>query len=710
MSRLATAKSPYLRQHAANPVDWYAWGSEAFAKAKSERKPIFLSVGYATCHWCHVMAHESFEDPEVAERLNRAFVPVKVDREERPDVDQAYMAFVQATTGQGGWPMSVWLTPDLQPFYGGTYFPKDDRWGLIGFRSVLDQIAELWSRHREELVRRGEEIAGRLREALGGSRPGLVDGERAAEHAFEELSRSFDPEWGGFGPKPKFPRPAALHFLLRYGVSRSGRPEGERARSMVKETLEAMARGGIRDQLGGGFHRYSVDRFWRVPHFEKMLYDQAQLVSVYLESLCSDGDAWSESIVHEILDYLLRDLELPGGGFVSGEDADSPAPEGGVAREGAFYLWTQEEISEILDPAESALAADLWGVRPEGNIPAEADPHRELARKNILFEREPIERIAIRRGLSRDEAERMRKRLVSKLACARDRRPRPAKDDKAVLGWNALSVSAFARAGLLLGEERYREAAERTMAFLLSALFDPATGRLFRLYREGRGEVEAFAGDYAMLVQALLDLFELTQEAEWVEKAARFQEGMEERFRDPESGAYWTSGADGEGPGAVPFRMREEYDGAEPAAISIAAANLLRFSALLPEKRWPGRLDALFRAEADRLAHGPTALPQLLAAFLDSTRPPVSVAVVGPRNDPRTKALLAAGATAPSWRRLLLGIEPGRRFPFLGEQEEFYLSLPLQGGMPAAYLCQSFSCSEPISDPETLRARLRAAL
>ncbi|QSR83967.1 thioredoxin domain-containing protein [Methylacidimicrobium sp. B4] len=704
MNRLATAKSPYLRQHAANPVDWYAWGGEAFAKAKAEGKAIFLSVGYATCHWCHVMAHESFEDPEVAELLNRAFVPVKVDREERPDVDQAYMAFVQATTGQGGWPMSVWLTPDLQPFYGGTYFPKSDRWGMVGFLSVLGQIEELWLRHREELVRRGEEIAGRLREALAGSRPAIVDGERAVERAFEEFARAFDPEWGGFGPKPKFPRPAALHFLLRYGASRSRRPEGERARSIVQQTLEAMARGGIRDQIGGGFHRYSVDRFWRVPHFEKMLYDQAQLASIYLERFGADGDARSEGIVREILDYLLRDLELPGGGFASGEDADSLPPEGGPAREGAFYLWRQSEISGLLDPAELALAVDLWGVQPEGNIPAASDPHQELAGRNILFEQEPIEGLAARHGLPREEMERKRKAAAAKLLRARGQRPRPAKDDKVVLGWNALAVSALARAGLLLGEERYWAAAERTVDFLLSTLFDPATGKLFRLYREGRGEVEAFAGDYAMLVQALLDLFELTQEAGWVERAVFFQDRMEALFRDPESGAYWTSG---EGTSAVPFRLREEHDGAEPAPISLAATNLLRFSALLPEERWPGRLDALFRAEADQLVHGPTALPHLLAAYLDSARPPASVVVVGARSDPRARALLAAGASVLSWRRLILGIEPGRRFPFLGEKEEFYLSLPLPDGTPVAYLCQSFSCSEPISDPEILRMRLR---
>ncbi|VVM06905.1 hypothetical protein MAMC_01329 [Methylacidimicrobium cyclopophantes] len=706
MSRLADAKSPYLRQHAANPVDWYPWGSEAFAKAKAEGKPIFLSIGYATCHWCHVMAHESFEDAEVAERLNRDFVPVKVDREERPDVDQAYMAFVQATTGQGGWPMSVWLTPDLKPFYGGTYFPKNDRWGLPGFLSVLDRIAEIWKRGREELSLRGEEIVGRLRDVLAGGPAGRVDGDRAVERAFEEFSRAFDSEWGGFGPKPKFPRPAALHFLLRYGLRNRARSQGEGALAMVRKTLEAMARGGIRDRIGGGFHRYSVDRFWRVPHFEKMLYDQAQLALVYLESFCCIGEKRFESIVREILDYLLRDLELPGGGFVSAEDADSLPPDGGRAQEGAFYLWTERELAELLEPAEFALVVDLWGVRPEGNIPPEGDPHHELVGRNILFEETPIEEIAARRGLSAEEAERIRQAAVGKLALARNRRPRPAKDDKVVLGWNALAASALARAGLLLGEERYRDAAERTMGFLLSNLFEPATGRLFRLHRDGRGEVEAFAGDYAMLVQALLDLFELTQEAQWVERAISFQDRMEALFRDPESGGYWTSG---ERASVLPFRMREEYDGAEPAPISLAAANLLRLSALLPEERWPGRVDALFQAEAALLAHQVTGLPQLLAAYLDSTGSPVSVAVVGTRADPRGRALLAAGASSLCSRRLLLWIEPGRRFPFLGEREAFYRSLPPREDGPVAYLCQSFSCSEPISDPETLRRRLLAA-
>ncbi|MGD9896494.1 MAG: thioredoxin domain-containing protein [Candidatus Methylacidiphilaceae bacterium] len=705
MNRLATAKSPYLRQHAANPVDWFAWGKEAFAKAKAERKPIFLSIGYATCHWCHVMAHESFEDPEVAERLNRAFVPVKVDREERPDVDQAYMAFVQATTGQGGWPMSVWLTPDLKPFFGGTYFPKNDRWGLLGFLSLLDQIADLWLHHREELVLRGEEIARQLRDALAGSPPGLVEGDQAAERAFEEFARAFDPEWGGFGPKPKFPRPAVLHFLLRYAESSRGQPQGERARSIALQTLEAMARGGIRDQIGGGFHRYSVDRFWRVPHFEKMLYDQAQLASVYLESFCCNGDARSESIVREILDYLLHHLALPDGGFASAEDADSLSGEDGKVREGAFYLWTHRELAEILEPAELALAAELWGVRPEGNIPADADPQQELAGKNILYEVESVEEIALRRRLSPDEVERTRSTIAAKLDRARSRRPRPAKDDKIVLGWNALAVSALARAGLILNEERYRDAAEHTMEYLLSNLFDRATGKLFRLYREGRGEVEAYAGDYAMLVQALLDLFELTQKAEWVEKAVSFQDRMEALFRDSESGAYWTSREEAS---SVPFRMREEYDGAEPAAISIAAANLLRFSALLPRDRWSGRLDALFRAEADRFLRAPTALPQLLAAYLDSTRPPLSVVVVGRRADPQTWNLLAAGAHGLPRRKLLLLIEEGGRIPFLGDQEAFYLSLPARDEGPVAYLCQSSSCSEPISDPETLRARLQA--
>lgn len=706
MNRLATARSPYLRQHAGNPVDWYPWGSEAFAKAKAEGKPIFLSVGYATCHWCHVMAHESFEDAEVAERLNRAFVPVKVDREERPDVDQAYMTFVQATTGQGGWPMSVWLTPDLEPFYGGTYFPKNDRWGLPGFLSVLDRIADLWSRHREELVRRGEEVAARLREALAAGGSGPVDGERAVERALEEFSRTFDSEWGGFGPKPKFPRPAALHFLLRYAAARAGRPEGRRAWSMAERTLEMMARGGIRDRIGGGFHRYSVDRFWQVPHFEKMLYDQAQLACSYLECFCGNGDPRFASVVREILDYLLRDLELPDGGFASAEDADSVPPEGGPAREGAFYLWTGTEIAELLDPAEARLAGDLWGVRPEGNIPADADPHRELAGKNILFEREPIEEVGQRLGLSPEEAERKARAAAAKLFAARERRPRPTKDDKVVLGWNALAVSALARAGLCLDEERYQVAAERTARFLLSQLFDAATGKLFRLYREGRGEVEAFAGDYAMLVQALLDLFELTQEAEWVERACFFQDRMEALFRDPASGGYWTSE---EKRSEIPFRIREENDGAEPAAISLAAANLLRFSALLPEERWPGRLDELFRAEAGLLTQAPGSLPQLLAAYLDSTRPPVSVVIVGARSDPRTRALLASGAGIPTSRRLLLAVEPGRRYPFLGEKEEFYLSLSLRAGAPVAYLCRSFSCSEPISDPDALRERLREA-
>ena len=476
-NRLANEKSPYLLQHAHNPVDWYPWGEEAFETARREDKPIFLSVGYSTCHWCHVMERESFESPETAALLNRYFVPVKVDREERPDVDRIYMTFVQATTGSGGWPMSVFLTPDLQPFFGGTYFPPDGRYGRPGFPAVLESIAKAWAADRARIAASGREVVEQLRKhtELRSEGAGVLDAS-LLERGYSIFRRSFDPRHGGFGGAPKFPRPVVLGFLLRYHAWR-----GEReALDMALQTLRAMAAGGMHDQLGGGFHRYSVDERWFVPHFEKMLYDQAQLAVAYLEGYQVSGEEPLARVARGIFDYVLRDMTHPEGGFYSAEDADSPLPEDPSRKgEGAFFLWTRAEIEQCLGRPAAEWFAWRYGLEDDGNV--RNDPHGEFQGKNILFEDHTAGETAARFGVSPEEMNAALEAARRRLLEAREKRPRPHLDDKVLAGWNGLMISAFAKGARVLGEPRYLEAARRAAGFVLTRMTDSAGGLLRRL-------------------------------------------------------------------------------------------------------------------------------------------------------------------------------------------------------------------------------------
>src|SRR5574341_727106 len=478
-NRLADETSPYLLQHAHNPVDWYPWGPEAFERAAREDKPIFLSVGYSTCHWCHVMERESFESEEIAALLNRHFVPVKLDREERPDIDRIYMLFVQATTGSGGWPMSVWLTPDLKPFFGCTYFPPDNRYGRPGFRYILERIAESWSVERDRLIRSGHEILQELeRHSAVVSDSGYLDA-TVLESGFFVFRRSFEPRYAGFGGAPKFPRPVVHNFLLREHA-RTGNRE---ALDMVVATLAAMARGGMNDQLGGGFHRYSVDERWFVPHFEKMLYDQAQLAVSYLEAFQVTGDGFHAGVARDILDYTLRDMTDPGGGFYSAEDADSvidpahPHEKG----EGAFYVWTQGEIEALLGHPAADWFCYRYGVEPDGNV--RADPQGEFAGKNILYEARMIEETTQRFGRSAEEIRAALMASKKTLLAARSKRIRPHRDDKILTAWNGLMISAFALVARVLEEPRYLEAARRAAGFILTRMYDAEADVLLRRYR-----------------------------------------------------------------------------------------------------------------------------------------------------------------------------------------------------------------------------------
>src|SRR5258705_2433325 len=558
-NRVAHEKSPYLLQHAHNPVDWYPWGEEAFAKARHENKPIFLSIGYSTCHWCHVMEHESFENEEVAAIMNREFVNIKVDREQRPDVDRVSMAFVQATTGGGGWPMSVWLTPDLKPFVGGTYFPPEERYGQPGFKKVLERIATAWKENHENILEQGGKIVAALQESQSAAKGEAQIDAATLDAAYRQIDRSYDPKEGGFGNAPKFPRPATLNFLTRFYARDPKSDSGKQALDMALFTLRKMAAGGMHDHIGGGFHRYSVDRYWHVPHFEKMLYDQAQLAVAYLDAFQITKDKQYESVARDILDYVARDMTSKEGGFFSAEDADSPVvgiddPSHKKTAEGAFYGWTEKEIDDAL--GEAAEIFDFhYGVQAHGNAPEGSDPHDEFRSKNILIERHTIAETARHfrntgilpvgpAGVSAadqkpEEAVRMLlKQSREKLFGIRAQRPRPHLEYKIIGAGNGLMSSAFARAAQVLHESRYLEVATRAANFLGSDLYDSSGKILYRNYRGSRSGVEGFADDYAFVVQGLLDLYEASFYVEWLKFAIQLQETQDRLFFDEKNGGF----------------------------------------------------------------------------------------------------------------------------------------------------------------------------
>ncbi|MFN2508145.1 MAG: thioredoxin domain-containing protein, partial [Chthoniobacterales bacterium] len=657
-NRLADEKSPYLLQHADNPVDWLPWGEEAFAKARAENKPIFLSVGYSTCHWCHVMAHESFEDKATAEVMNREFVNIKVDREERPDVDRVYMTFVQATTGHGGWPMSVWLTPDLKPFVGGTYFPPEDRYGHPGFKKVLQRIAAAWKQDREKISEQGARIIEALSEAAASSEgTGERLGAETLEAAYHQIARSYDAHEGGFGGPPKFPRPVTLNFLFRIyargvahasGLRSSERASGTHALQMNLFTLRKMAAGGMHDHLGGGFARYSVDAYWHVPHFEKMLYDQAQLAVAYLEafqitsaartdSSCGEHDSEFESVARDILDYVRRDMTAPEGGFYSAEDADSIIEHGKPDHaEGAFYVWSKAQIDAAL--GENADIFNYrYGVEPNGNAPAGADPHSEFVGKNILIQRHTLSETAQHFGKSEADVREIVAAARGKLFQIRAKRPRPHLDDKIITAWNGLMISAFARGAQVLDDDGYLVAAEKAATCLRTHLYDEERKRLVRNYRGGRSAVEGFADDYAFAIQGLLDLYEACFNVDWLRFALELQETQDRLFYDAEKGGYF-SGA-GHDP-TILLRMKEDNDGAEPAASSVAALNLLRLVQIRADESLRQRAEKTINAFSATLTRIPSAMPQMLVALDHSLSKPEQIVIAGKRDAEETRALL----------------------------------------------------------------------
>ena len=670
------------------------------------------------------MAHESFESEEVAAIMNREFVNIKVDREERPDVDRVYMTFVQATTGGGGWPMSVWLTPDLKPFVGGTYFPPEDRYGQPGFKKVLERIATAWKENHEKIAEQGGKIVAALRESQ--STPvaeGKIDA-AILDAAYRQIERSYDPKEGGFGSAPKFPRPVTLNFLSRFYARDPKSDSGKQALEMDLFTLRKMAAGGMHDHLGGGFHRYSVDRYWHVPHFEKMLYDQAQLASAYLDAFQITQDRQFQAVARDILDYVARDMTSKEGGFFSAEDADSPVPVAAVydrrnesqstdhgpqevgahraplqkSAEGAFYVWTKKEIDAALGDAAEIFDFH-YGVQSHGNAPEGSDPQDEFRGKNILIGRHTIAETAKQFKKSEDEIRQSLARSREKLFAIRAKRPRPHLDDKIIAAWNGLMISAYARAAQVLEEPRYLEAATRAAKFLRANLYDEKSKLLFRNYRDGRSAVEGFADDYAFVVQGLLDLYEASFDVEWLKFARQLQETQDRLFLDAKNGGYFTtSGKDA----SVLLRMKDDNDSAEPAASSVAALNLLRLSQFYDDKQLEDGARKTIDAFGPTLSHFASAMPQMLVALDFSSSKPRQIVIAGEKDAPGTKALVTEVRRHFLPKTVLLLADGAEGQEYLGERNEAIRAMSMVDGKSAAYVCENFTCKTPVTDSNQL--------
>jgi uncharacterized protein YyaL (SSP411 family) len=665
-NHLISEKSPYLQQHAHNPVDWYPWGEAAFERARTEDKPIFLSIGYSTCHWCHVMERESFESDELAAIMNRWFVPVKVDREERPDVDRIYMTFVQASTGSGGWPMSVFLTPELKPFFGGTYFPPDNRYGRPGFGAILQRIAEAWRNERGRIMQSSADVIAQLSQYAGAAGPSIgIPDKTILDSAFQQLRRMYDSAHGGFGSAPKFPRPVVFNFLLRYYAS-TNRQE---ALEMTLETLRAMANGGMHDQLGGGFHRYSVDERWFVPHFEKMLYDQAQLAVSYLEAFQITHDPFFAKIARSTLDYVLRDMTHPEGGFYSAEDADSvidaenPKEKG----EGAFYIWSAAELKAALGEERFKEFAAIYGVEPAGNVPD--DPHGEFTGKNILYLRQALD----------DAAEARLQPAKMKLLAIRSGRVRPHLDDKILTAWNGLMISAFAKATQVLNDARYLTAAQRAAGFILTRMFDTASGVLQRRYRDGDAAIPGFLDDYALFTGALLDLYEADFDPKHIENAVHLTSKMRELFEDKTDGAFFSTAV---GDPSLVLRMKDDYDGAEPSGNAVALVDLLRLAHFTDRAEYREAAERTLGALGSKMAQQAVAVPQMLVGLDYYLAPRREVVLAG---EPREFLQHVRARFLPHTITLLAGAP---FFPAAAGMREI-------DGQPTAYVCQNYVCQLP---------------
>ena len=703
-SPLAQQQSPYLRQHLDNPVDWYAWGAEAFERSRTEQKPIFLSIGYSTCHWCHVMERESFMDPATAALLNQHFINIKVDREERPDLDRIYMSYVQAATGQGGWPLNVWLTPELEPFYGGTYFPPETGHGRPAFREVLTRMVRAWEENPAGIQQAARASVASLRMSLLPRSSRKVElTEQQLLNAAGSCRNNFDPDHGGFGAAPKFPRAGELDFLHRAALRRGlDSTEGAALLEMSLKTLRAMANGGIYDHLGGGFHRYSVDRFWHVPHFEKMLYDQAQLVSVYLEAYLLTKDAFYADVARDVLRYVSERLTDANGGFYSAEDADSRYVHGEEAYgEGVVYLWEKREIDALLG-ADAELFNFVYAVQEDGNAPS--DPHGYFDRQNILIRRVELAAAAAVFDQPQQQIEMVLQRSEATLRRARAKRPQPHLDDKQLTAWNGLMISAYARAYRILGDASYLQAATRAAMFLQQSVYQPQSGTLLRSFRNGSAAIDAFAVDYVFLIHGLIDLYQAGFDIQWLRRAESLQVKQDEFFWDVEQGGYFASL---EQDRSVILRIKDADDGAVPSANSLSALNLLRLSTMLDRPEWEGQARRIFDVFSDQLEHAPRALPYMLRAVDFSLQKPTSILVAGQGDAADTQALLAVVNETLRPHSVVLLADGGAGQKYLSGQVEVFKNLRPIDGEATAYICEDFVCKIPATSAEQVREQLK---
>ncbi|MFN0157965.1 MAG: thioredoxin domain-containing protein [Bacteroidota bacterium] len=693
-NRLIHEKSPYLLQHAYNPVNWYAWGEEAFATARAEQKPIFLSTGYSTCHWCHVMEHESFENDSIAALMNAQFVCIKVDREERPDVDKVYMTALQSMGQNGGWPMSMFLTPELKPFYGGTYFPPESRYGRAGFLDLLKRIHEVWTNDRQKVLESAEGITTYLRQASAATTSGSFPTEHSLDTCFSQFDRSFDNAFGGFNGAPKFPRPSTLTFLMHYFK----RKQNADALEMCATTLRKMSEGGIYDHVGGGFHRYSVDAEWRVPHFEKMLYDQAQLVTSCVDVYLATKDPYYADVARDVLEYVMRDMTDAGGGFYSAEDADSSRPDSPDEKgEGVFYVWSAAEIQDALGQ-DAALFMFHFGVEETGN--ALADPQHEFTGQNILYIAHSIQETAKEFNLTETQ-------VVKSIECSkkvlfdiRTRRPRPHLDDKILTSWNGLMISAFARAYQALDDSRHLDTATRSANFVLTKLSSTDDNTLLRRYRDGEAKYEAHLDDYAFLVQGLLDLYEASFDLRWLRAAITLTETQVGIFWDDSAGGFFdTSGKDP----SILVRMKEQYDGAEPAGNSIAVMNLLRLSRITGRKEWRTLADRALAFFSGTLTQHPHVMPQMAAALDFAISSPIQIVIAGKATDPHTVELLREVRSHYLPNHILIVTNGSAE---LGGVAAFASTLKSINGAPTVYICENYSCQLPTSEVTVVREQL----
>jgi uncharacterized protein YyaL (SSP411 family) len=679
-NRLARETSPYLRQHAHNPVDWYPWGLEALAQARLEDKPIFLSIGYSTCHWCHVMAHESFDNPAIAALMNEHFINIKVDREERPDLDETYMTAVQLLAGQGGWPMSVFLTPDLKPFYAGTYFPPEDRGNFPGFPRLILALSQVYNQNREKLLDLSEKVVEQLKmlAARPGAAPDLTPA-RVADAA-QRLKGDFDRQHGGFGGAPKFPRALELGFLLNYSRSQAD----AQARELVGFSLEKMARGGIYDQVGGGFHRYTVDGEWLVPHFEKMLYDNALLTPLYLALYQLSGREFFRRIAQETLDFVLRELAAPQGGFYAALDAESEGEEG------KFYVWSQEELEKVVGPELAPLAQAALGITPEGNFEG----------KNILTRPFSLDDLAARFSQPREQVEEKLNLAREGLAQARTSRVRPHRDEKIITSWNGLMISALALGAQVLGEEAYYAAAAQGARFILTDLF--REDRLWRIWAGGQVSIPGFLEDYTFLANACLDLYETDFDPAWLAAAKRLADLMESRFLDPEDGTYFYVAQDQE---ATLVRSKNIYDQAIPSGNSMAARVCLRLHRVTDQADYQERAKAILSRFQPQAAENPWGFAHLLTVLDLYLTPPLDLTLVGDPRHPRLEEMrrIIYSRFLPERRLLLKNPQDSAALEELAPAVRDLMAL---GEGPTVYLCHNFTCRPGITTPQDLAEQL----